>query len=168
MAHYALLNDRNIVTQVIVGRDEDDLVEGVTSWEDYYANITGQRVLRTSYNTLAGEHSQGGTPFRGNYAGINYRYDETLDAFIPPKPFNSWVLDETTFQWVAPIPHPEPQGWYSWDELTQQWVKPVPPHASWVWSDVTNTYQPPVARPDDGGDYIWNEETGAWEEIPNA
>ena len=66
MAHYAFIDDNNIVTQVIVGRDEDDLAEGVTSWEDYYGARHGQTCLRTSYNTRAGEHSEGGTPFRGN------------------------------------------------------------------------------------------------------
>jgi len=91
MAHYAFINDHNIVTQVIVGRDEDDLVEGVTSWEEYYGERHNQRCLRTSYNTRAGEHVLGGTPFRGNYAGVGYSYDETLDAFLPPKPHASWT-----------------------------------------------------------------------------
>jgi hypothetical protein len=100
MAHYAFIDENNIVTEVIPGRDEDDLVEGVTSWEDYYGAIRGLRCLRTSYNTQAGEHSEGGTPFRGNYAGIGFGYDEALDAFIPPKPDGDWVLDETTFSWV--------------------------------------------------------------------
>ena len=101
MAHYAFLDDNNLVTEVIVGRDEDDLVDGVTSWEDYYGVFRGQRCLQTSYNTLAGQHLNGGTPFRGNYAGIGYTYNESLDAFIPPKPEDGeWVLDESTFNWV--------------------------------------------------------------------
>jgi hypothetical protein len=100
MAHYAFLDENNIVTEVIVGRDEDDLIEGVTSWEDYYGAVRGQRCLQTSYNTLNGQHLNAGTPFRGNYAGIGYTFDETLDAFIPPKPEGDWVLDEATFSWV--------------------------------------------------------------------
>jgi hypothetical protein len=100
MAHYAELDENNIVTQVFVGRDEDDLVEGITDWEIYYAR-PGYRVKRTSYNTFAGEHLLGGTPFRGNYAGIGFEYREDLDAFIPPKPDGDWVLDETIFPWVA-------------------------------------------------------------------
>jgi hypothetical protein len=100
MAHYAFLNDNNIVIEVIVGRDENDLVEGVTSWEEYYGAIRGQRCLRTSYNTHAGHHSDGGQPFRQNYAGIGFTYDESFDAFIPPKPEGDWVLDEETFNWV--------------------------------------------------------------------
>jgi hypothetical protein len=90
----------NIVTEVITGRDEHDLVEGVTSWEDYYGAFRGQRCLRTSYNTYAGVHSKDKTPFRGNYAGIGFFYDEGLDAFIPPKAdVGDWVLNEETFTW---------------------------------------------------------------------
>lgn len=107
MAHYAFLDDNNIVTEVIVGRDEDDLAEGVTSWEEYYGAVRGQRCLQTSYNTRFGQHLKGGEPFRGNYAGIGFTYREDLDAFIDPKPpavpeqgIIDWVLDEETFQWV--------------------------------------------------------------------
>ncbi len=100
MAHYAELDESNVVVSVFVGRDEDDLADGVEDWEAYYAR-PGFTVKRTSYNTFAGEHADGGTPFRGNYAGIGYTYDEALDAFIPPKPENGeWVLDEDTFNWV--------------------------------------------------------------------
>ena len=121
MAHYAFIDDNNIVTQVIVGRDEDDLVEGITSWEEYYGARHNQVCLRTSYNTRAGEHTGGGTPFRGNYAGIGYEYREDLDAFIPPQPFASWVLNETTYSWEAPTPYPEDGGVYSWNEETTSW-----------------------------------------------
>ena len=86
MAHYAFLNDQNIVVAVIVGRDEDDLPDGITSWEDYYGDLRGRRCLRTSYNTRNGEHLTGGTPFRGTYAGIGYRYDDDLDEFVAPTP----------------------------------------------------------------------------------
>lgn len=121
MAHYAFIDDNNIVTQVIVGRDEDDLAEGVTSWEEYYGARHGQTCLRTSYNTRAGEHSEGGTPFRGNYAGIGYRYDEALDAFIPPQPYPSWTLDESTYSWNAPTPYPEDGEAYVWNENQKVW-----------------------------------------------
>jgi hypothetical protein len=99
MAHYAFLDDKNAVTEVITGRDEDDLAEGVTSWEDYYGAFRGQRCLRTSYNTQGGVHAYGGTPFRGNYAGVRFTYYESLDAFIPAKPDGEWVLNEETFTW---------------------------------------------------------------------
>jgi len=121
MAHYAFIDENNIVTQVIVGRDEDDLVEGITSWEEYYGARHNQVCLRTSYNTRAGEHTGGGTPFRGNYAGIGYEYREDLDAFIPPQPFASWVLNEATYSWEAPVAYPEDGGAYTWNEETTSW-----------------------------------------------
>lgn len=123
MAHYAFLNDSNIVTEVIVGRDEDDLAEGVTSWEDYYGEVRGQRCLRTSYNTYGGVHIEGGTPFRGNYASIGFQYREDLDAFIPPQPFPSWSLDKGTFSWVSPEPFPEADGFWVWSEQSGAWVE---------------------------------------------
>lgn len=101
MAHYAELDGNNIVTQVFVGRDEDELAPGVDDWEVYYAR-PGFTVKRTSYNTVAGQHLTGGTPFRGNYAGIGFTYDEELDAFIPPKPSEDAWLDEETYSWVMP------------------------------------------------------------------
>jgi hypothetical protein len=133
MAHYAFLDDDNVVTQVIVGRDEDDLAEGVTSWEDYYGNFHGQTCKRTSYNTLGNEHRSGGTPFRGNYAGIGFTYDEARDAFIPPSPFPSWSLDDTTLMWEPPEARPDPRPVDGepealevavWDEDTLSWVWP--------------------------------------------
>lgn len=122
MAHYAFLDDNNVVTEVIPGRNEDDLVEGVENWEDYYGALRGQRCLQTSYNTQAGVHANGGTPFRGNYAGIGFTYDESLDAFIPGSPYGSWVLNEGTFSWEAPIPYPSEGDWY-WDESAGVWVE---------------------------------------------
>jgi hypothetical protein len=109
MAHYVELNENNIVVGGFVGRDEDDLVEGVDDWEVYYAR-PGITVKRTSYNTRAGVHYKPGTwepsedqskAFRGNYAGIGFIYDEDLDAFIPPKPSEDAVLDEKTFTWIV-------------------------------------------------------------------
>ena len=123
MAHYAFIDENNIVTQVIVGRDEDDLIDGVTSWEDYYGASYGQRCVRTSYNTFANQHREGGEPFRGNYAGIGYTFDEALDAFIPAQPFPSWVLNEETFQWDSPVPYPDGDGRFEWDEETGAWVE---------------------------------------------
>ena len=120
MAHYAFLNNQNIVTAVIAGRDEDDLVEGVESWETYYGNRKAMTCVQTSYNTHGGGHLLGGTPLRKNYAGIGFRYDADRDAFIPPTPYPSWVLDEETCLWVAPVPMPE-DGDYTWNESTQSW-----------------------------------------------
>jgi hypothetical protein len=101
MAHYAFLDENNIVTEVIVGRNEDEIVDGISDWETHYAEFrTGLRCLRTSYNTFGGVHKEGGTAFRKNYAGIGYLYDEQRDAFIPPKPTKGeWTLNEDTCLW---------------------------------------------------------------------
>jgi hypothetical protein len=96
MAHYAFIDEQNIVTEVIVGRDENEGVD----FESHYAAIRGQRCLRTSYHTQSGIHINGGVPFRGNYAGIGYEYREDIDAFVPPCPGEGWTLDEATGEWV--------------------------------------------------------------------
>jgi hypothetical protein len=122
MAHFAKLDSNNIVTFVTVGRQEDDGQEAVLSAR------TGDVYKQTSYNTSGGVHKLGGTPLRKNYAGIGYTYDAGRDAFIPPKPYASWLLNEDTCLWDAPIPYPtdigtpeEPKR-YSWDEATTAWV----------------------------------------------
>jgi hypothetical protein len=107
MAHYAFLDENNIVTEVIVGKDEGE--EGV-DWEAHYGAFRGQPCKRTSYNTHGSVHSAGGTPLRKNYAGIGYTYDAGRDAFIPPKPYASWLLNEDTCLWDAPIPYPTDIG----------------------------------------------------------
>jgi len=118
MAHYAFLNMANVVTEVIVGKDETD---GPTNWEIHYGNIREQVCKRTSYNTSGGVHSGGGVAFRKNYAGIGYTYDETRDAFIPPKPYDSWTLNETTCLWEAPVAYPDDGQQYEWNETTTSW-----------------------------------------------
>lgn len=118
MAHYAFLNMQNIVTEVIVGKDETD---GPTNWEMHYGNIREQVCKRTSYNTRGGVHSEGGTPFRKNYAGIGYTYDFARDAFIPPKPFDSWTLNENSCLWEAPVAMPDDGQQYEWNEETTSW-----------------------------------------------
>lgn len=107
MAHYALLDDNNTVTQVIAGRDEHDVSDSVTSWENYYSVRHGQTCKRTSYNTQGNQHTLGGIAFRGNYAGIGYVYDPARDAFIPPEPPEAIGFDEDTLQWIVPQPEPE-------------------------------------------------------------
>lgn len=99
MAHYAFLDENNIVTEVIVGKDE---WENGIDWEKYYGDFRGQTCKRTSYNTLAGSHRSNGVPYRGNYAGIGYYYDSDLNAFIPPKPSEDCILNTTTFSWDCP------------------------------------------------------------------
>jgi len=109
MAHYAFLNKNNIVTEVIVGIDETELIEGLDP-ETWYGNFRGQVCKRTSYNSK----------IRKNYAGIGFTYDESRDAFIAPQPFSSWILDEETCKWAAPIPMPLDGNFY-WNEDLAKW-----------------------------------------------
>jgi hypothetical protein len=120
MAHYAIVDKNNIVTQVIVGKDENEpLPEGYISWEHYYGG------LRTSYNTKGGVHTEGGTPFRKNFAGVGYIYDDKWDAFYEPRPYPSWLLNYETFLWFPPIPKPAKiEGhWTKWLEHNKEWVQ---------------------------------------------
>jgi len=117
MAHFAKL-ENSIVTQVIVIADKYE-----QTGEDFINNklsLDGTW-LQTSYNTYAGQHANGGMPLRKNFAGVGYSYDEKLDAFIPPKPFESWILDAETCVWQAPIEYPNDDENYSWNEQTQNW-----------------------------------------------
>lgn len=119
MGHYAFLDENNLVTEVITGKDEG---EGGIDWEQHYAEFRGQPCKRTSYNTQGGQHLNGGTPFRKNYAGVGYTFDAERDAFIPPKPYNSWKLNEDTCLWEALIPQPDNQNMYEWNESTLSWT----------------------------------------------
>jgi hypothetical protein len=123
MAHYAFLDQNNIVTEIIVGKDEGE--DGV-DWEQRYGAFRSQTCKRTSYNTHGGVHSSGGTPFRKNYAGIGYTYDPVRDAFIAPQLFASWVLNESTCLWEAPTPRPVDDKNYDWDEETISWKEVTP------------------------------------------
>lgn len=119
MAHFAQLNEENLVTQVIVVANEDtadqDGVENEAIGIAFCNNLLGGRWVQTSYNAN----------IRKNYAGIGYKYDATLDAFIPPQPFASWTLNEETAQWEAPTPYPDDGKRYTWDEETTSWVEIV-------------------------------------------
>jgi hypothetical protein len=114
MAHYAFLDENNIVVEVIVGRNEDEVIDGIEDWELYYSQEREQRCVRTSYNGN----------IRKNYAGIGYTYDEVYDAFIPPKLFESWTLDEETCKWKAPKERPDYDNLYIWNEQEQTWELP--------------------------------------------
>jgi hypothetical protein len=109
MAHYAFLDENNIVTEVIVGVDETELIEGLDP-ETWYGNLRGQVCKRTSYNGN----------YRKNYAGLGSVYNEELDAFIHPSPFESWTLNEETFVWEPPVPLPE-GGPFQWNEDLLRW-----------------------------------------------
>ena len=113
MSHFAKV-ENNIVTQVIVA--EQDVIDS-----GLFGNPAAW--IQTSYNTHGGIHVLGGTPLRKNFAGIGYTYDPTLDAFIPPQPWPSWVLDENRCRWEAPIPRPDDTYTWIWDEPTLSWIK---------------------------------------------
>jgi hypothetical protein len=116
MAHYAFLDENNIVTEVITGKDETDTTH---DWEQFYGEFRGQVCKRTSY------HGN----IRKNYAGIGYTYDAQRDAFIPPQPYPSWLLVEETCQWIPPVAIPsdigtgEPPKRYFWDEDNLSWTQ---------------------------------------------
>ena len=117
MAHFAKVNN-GIVEQVIVAEPE---------FFTTFVDSSPGEWIQTSYNTSGGVHKNGGTPLRKNFAGIGFTYDRTKDAFIPPKPFNSWLLNETTCLWEAPTPMPQDDKVYNWDEATTSWVEVVTP-----------------------------------------
>ena len=114
MSHFAKIDQNNIVIFVTAGRDGDD--------ENQLTDQTGDLYRRTSYNTYGGQHQLGGVPFRKNYAGIGYTYDASRDAFIPPKPFASWILNEDSCLWEAPTSMPTDGQMYYWDEEAQSWT----------------------------------------------
>ena len=120
MAHYAFLNSANVVTEVIGGIDETELIEGLLP-ETWYGNFRGQVCKRTSYNTFGGINSKGGIAYRKNYAGIGYTYDAARDAFIGFQQFASWVFDEATCRWDPPVPRPTTGQW-QWNEATVSWI----------------------------------------------
>tara|TARA_Y100000004_G_scaffold50553_1_gene55740 strand:+ start:947 stop:1327 length:381 start_codon:yes stop_codon:yes gene_type:complete len=121
MAHFAKLNSENIVEQILVVSNE--VATNEQAGVDFLNNLlkTSDTWKQTSYNTVGGVHKLGGTPFRKNYAGVGYKYDESRDAFIAPKPYNSWTLNETSCLWEAPTPFPDDGNLYIWDEENLMW-----------------------------------------------
>ena len=123
MAHFAKLGVGNIVEQVIVVSNDVATTEqaGIEFLRKTF-NDNHLPVIQTSYNTRNNIHTLGGTPLRGNYAGIGYTYDQTNDVFYAPQPFNSWILNKNTWTWEAPIAYPTDGKIYNWDEPTKTWV----------------------------------------------
>lgn len=118
MAHWAEIDENNLVTRVLVGSN-DDPDEGY----QWLIDNLGGTWVKTSYNTMGGVHTKGGEPLRKNYASIGHTYDEVKDAFIGPKPFDSWLLNEETCLWEAPTPRPTDDKLYIWNETTISWVE---------------------------------------------
>ena len=129
MASFAKLNSENIVTTVVsvvneVLKDSNGVEQeqlGINFLKTLY-NEPNAIWKQTSYNTVGGVHSLGGIPFRKNHAGIGYVYDSQRDAFIPQKPYNSWLLNESTCNWEAPVAYPTDGQIYSWNEENQNWT----------------------------------------------
>jgi len=121
MAHFAKLNSENIVEKILVVSNQ--VATNEQAGVDFLNNLlkTNDTWKQTSYNTVGGVHKLGGTPFRKNYAGVGYKYDESRDAFIAPKPYNSWTLNETSCLWEAPTPYPDDGNLYIWDEENLTW-----------------------------------------------
>ena len=113
MAHYAKI-ENNTVTQVIVAEQD---------FFDTFVDTSPGEWIQTSYNTTSGVHTLDGAPLRKNYAGVGFSYDRTLDAFIPPKPYTSWILDEETCLWNAPVAYPSDDKMYKWNEETVNWIE---------------------------------------------
>ena len=120
MAHWAEVDGDSVVVRVLVGNNADP-DEGY----QWLLNNLGGTWVKTSYNTFGGIHTLGGIPFRKNFGRVGYSYDEGRDAFIPPKPFDSWVLDEGTCRWEAPVAYPQDGKMYGWDEESLSWVEVV-------------------------------------------
>jgi len=127
MASFAKIENNIVITVVSV---VNDVLKDSNGVEQEFIGIQFLKNLykepnaiwkQTSYNTYGGAHNNGKTPFRKNHAGIGYTYDEARDAFIPPKPFNSWILNETTCQWEAPVVYPIDGGKYIWNEQKKNW-----------------------------------------------
>jgi hypothetical protein len=118
------LNNKVIEVQSVVNEvlHDSNGVEQEVNGIDFLTKLTGWSIwVQTSYNTIGGVHNNGGTPLRKNHAGIGFTYDEDRDAFIPPKPFNSWVLNEDTCLWEAPVTYPTDGQEYNWNETNQSW-----------------------------------------------
>ena len=124
MAHYAFIDENNIVTEVIVGRDEWEVVDGISDWEEHYGQFRGQRCLRTSLNGN----------IRKTFARVGSRYDETTDSFVLPAPFPSWELN-SELDWVAPTLYPEDDTkLYDWREDERSWV------ATHAWNEESQSW----------------------------
>ena len=154
MAHFAEVDESNIVLRVLVVPDEEE-----HRGQEYLADDLGQggTWIQTSYNTHGNVHTDGGTPLHMNYAGAGYTWDGT--GFAPPPLYPSWALDEN-YVWQPPVPYIDG---HQWDEDTLSWVKPDSPFPSWVWTE--DRWQALTPYPDDGLRYDWDEATTSWVEV---
>lgn len=152
MANYAVLDENNIVIETFKGRNEDEIVDGIHDWEEHYSQFHGKTVKRYSFNTYAGKHYDGKTPFRGNCAGVGYIYDEARDVFYPQKPEgkDSFIFDEVQSLWVHPVKHP-------FDDSDIPLLEDENQFAKYAWNEEEVKWEAVESG------YIWNKETNAWE-----
>jgi len=156
MAHFAKLDENNVVTEVVVVGNDMILENGVESEQkgkDYLNDLFGVATwVQTSYNGS----------MRKQYAGIGFTYDQGNDVFIKRQPFTSWTLD-SNFDWQAPVAYPTDGNQYVWDEDSLSWVKPPSPFPSWTWNESEWIWEAPIPKP--GDNYMWNEDTQTWDLI---
>lgn len=159
MAHFAKLDENNIVIDVLV--ISNDILLKTDGTESEYKG-------KVFLNQLFGNATWVQTSYNGNirkqYAGIGMSYDETNDVFILPQPFDSWTLN-SNFDWEAPVSFPTDGNPYEWNEETLSWVLVDPPYASWTWNSTLWQFEAPTPYPDDDQPYQWNEETLSWDLI---
>jgi hypothetical protein len=169
MAHFARIDENNMVIDVLVVPDEQEHRGHEFLSEDLGFGGTW---IQTSYNSFQNVHydietrlPSGKPALRKNYAGIGYYYDENLDAFIPPKPegLDSFIVDSEIGWWVPPIPYPDDSaGPFEWDEPSVSWIASEPPYPSWSWSPLEKKWNAPVPCPGEEYNYKWDEESQTW------
>lgn len=159
MAHFAKLDENNIVLDVLVVNN--DVLLNPDGTESEYK---GKVFLNQTFGNANWVQTSFNNNFRKQYAGIGYKYDEANDVFIRPKPFDSWVLD-LNFDWQPPIIYPSDNKTYSWNEDDQTWDLFIPPQPfdSWTWNETSWEWEAPIPRPE--GQVYWNEETQSWDLI---
>jgi hypothetical protein len=177
MAHFAQLDENNVVINVVVV-DDNEIVDDAdpdgtseTKGIAFLKSIEGEDTIwvQTSYNTNAHEHPEN-RPFRRTFAGVGMVYNSTLDMFVSPQPSSAWVL-QSNGSWVPPVARPDDGGKYMWDEDAQEWTARTPPDSpfpSWTWNAALWQWEPPAAVPEDWDDnnpYEWNEDTLSWVEV---
>lgn len=160
MAHWAKLDENNLVIEIIVTNNNDPAGDEGYAW---LVKNLGGTWIKTSYNTMGGIHLTGGTPLRKNYAGIGFTYDQNRDAFIPPNTFDSWVLNEDTCLWEPPIP--KPNDAHQWNEALLTWELKNPPAPSWTYDESEGDFVAPIAKPNDGKKYEWDESLVNWIQV---
>jgi hypothetical protein len=158
MAHFAKLDNNDIVTQVLVVNNDVILKADGTESE-----LKGKQFLNATFGQSKWVQTSYNHNFRKQYAGLGYKYDSTNDVFIAPQPFNSWTLD-SDFNWQPPISKPTDEKPYKWNEDTQSWdlYKPTQPFTSWTWDENNWEWTPPTAMPINNNKYYWDEDTLSW------